>query len=59
MKVPFIDIIRYEAGFYEEVMGKTAELVKKGFFVGGPIVAEFEKNLKIYTDTKFALGCAN
>ncbi len=59
MNVPFIDIIRYEAGFYEEVVTKTAELIKKGFFVGGPIVSEFEKNLKSYTDTKFALGCAN
>jgi UDP-2-acetamido-2-deoxy-ribo-hexuluronate aminotransferase len=59
MKVPFIDIIRFENGFYEKVSAQTAELIKKGYFVGGPIVGEFEKNLKNYTKTKFALGCAN
>lgn len=59
MKVPFIDILRYENGFYETMTEKTAALLKNGHFVGGPVVGEFESSLKDYTDTKFALGCAN
>src|SRR4051812_45833029 len=59
MKVPFIDILRYENGFYETVTNKTAELIKNGHFVGGPIVGQFENAIKDYTKTNFALGCAN
>lgn len=59
MKVPFIDIIRYENGFLETVQAQTAELLKKGFFVGGPIIAEFEKNLLAWSGAQYGLGCAN
>ncbi len=59
MKVPFIDILRYEKNFYETVSEKTVALLKNGHFVGGPIVGEFEASLKSYTKTEFALGCAN
>ena len=59
MKVPFIDILRFEKNFLETVTEKTAALLKNGHFVGGPIVGEFEGSLKSYTKTEFALGCAN
>lgn len=59
MKVPFIDILRYEPGFYETVTQKTNELIKNGHFVGGPVVGQFESALKAYTHTTHALGCAN
>lgn len=59
MKIPFIDILRYEKNFCETVTEKTAALLKNGHFVGGPVIAEFEKSLKDYTQTQFALGCAN
>lgn len=59
MKVPFIDILRYEPGFYETVTQKTNELIKNGHFVGGPVVGQFESALKTYTHTAHALGCAN
>ncbi|MCM2351111.1 MAG: aminotransferase class I/II-fold pyridoxal phosphate-dependent enzyme [Bacteriovoracaceae bacterium] len=59
MKVNFIDILRYEPNFYEKVTARTAELLKNGHFVGGPVVAEFETAIKDYTQTAFTLGCAN
>lgn len=59
MKVPFIDILRYEKNFLETVQEKTMALLKNGHFVGGPVVGEFESSLKSYTKTEFALGCAN
>jgi len=59
MKVPFIDILRYEPNFYNTVTEQTAALIKNGHFVGGPIVAQFEKSLTDYTKSSFAIGCAN
>lgn len=59
MKVPFIDILRYEPGYYETVTAKAAELIKNGHFVGGPVVGQFETAIKDYTQSSFALGCAN
>ena len=59
MKVPFIDILRFENNFFETVTTKTTELIKNGHFVGGPIVGQFEAAIKDYTKTAFALGCAN
>lgn len=59
MKVPFIDIIRYEKNFLETVAEKTVALLKNGHFVGGPVIAEFDNAIKAYTKTEFAFGCAN
>lgn len=59
MKVPFIDILRYEKNFYETVSERTVNLLKNGHFVGGPVISEFENALKTYTKTEFAMGCAN
>jgi UDP-2-acetamido-2-deoxy-ribo-hexuluronate aminotransferase len=59
MKVPFIDILRFEKNFLETVTEKTAGLLKNGHFVGGPVVGEMEASLKKYTHTEHALGCAN
>lgn len=59
MKVPFIDILRYENGFYDSVTSKISHLIRDGHFVGGPVVSEFENAIKDYTQSHFALGCAN
>lgn len=59
MKVPFIDILRFEPGFYETVTQKTAELIKNGHFAGGPVIGQFESALKDWTNSAHALGCAN
>jgi len=59
MKIPFIDILRYEKNFCETVTEKTAALLKNGHFIGGPVIAEFDNSIKAYTQTQFALGCAN
>jgi UDP-2-acetamido-2-deoxy-ribo-hexuluronate aminotransferase len=59
MKVPFIDITRYEDGFLSSVTEKTAQLLSNGHFVGGPVVAQVEEDLSLYTKSKFTIGCAN
>lgn len=57
--VPFITLNRFEPGFKEEFLKGVADLVEKTQFVGGPIVAEMEGNLAKYTESKYAIGCAN
>lgn len=59
MKIPFIDILRFEKNFCETVSARAVELIKNGHFVGGPVVGQFETALKDYTQTSFAMGCAN
>lgn len=59
MKIPFIDILRFENNFLETVTNKTAELLRNGYFVGGPVVGQFESAIKNYTETAYSLGCAN
>src|SRR5882757_7870661 len=59
VKVPFIDILRYEAGFSEAVVAKAAELIKNGHFAGGPAIGQFEQAIRDRTQSAHALGCAN
>lgn len=58
-QVPFITLNRFEPGFRDEFLAGVASLFDKTQFVGGPIVAELEKNLATYTESKHAIGCAN
>lgn len=58
-KVPFIDITRYEENFLEKVTNSTSELLRLGRFVGGEAVSQFEKDIQLYTQSSFAVGCAN
>lgn len=59
MKVPFIDILRYEPGFYDAVVAKAAELIRNGHFAGGPAIGQFELAIRDRTQSAHALGCAN
>jgi UDP-2-acetamido-2-deoxy-ribo-hexuluronate aminotransferase len=58
-KVPFIDIVRYEKGFLETLLPQIETLLRKGYFSGGPSVGECEAVLKKYSQSSFAIGCAN
>jgi len=43
----------------EEIDTAMAEVVESCYFVGGPIIKEFEKNLAEYLDVKHVIACAN
>jgi UDP-2-acetamido-2-deoxy-ribo-hexuluronate aminotransferase len=58
-QVPFITLNRFENGFKENFLSGVATLFEKTQFVGGPIVGEMEADLAKFTETKFAIGCAN
>ena len=43
----------------EEVDTAISEVIESCYFVGGPIIKEFEKNLAEYLDVKHVIACAN
>ncbi len=59
MGVPFIDIKRFEEGFLDEWKEKVAALSLNAQFIGGAEVANLEKSLSEYTETKYTVACAN
>lgn len=59
MKVPFIDIARYEAGFQQRWLDKVATMSAAAQFVGGSEVSILEDRLKSVLDVQHAVGCAN
>ena len=58
-RVPLLDIPRGNAADHDEIMATVEEIVKSGWFVGGPHVAELESQVKEVTGTAHAIGCAS
>lgn len=59
MKVQFIDIARYEAGFQARWIDKVAAMSASAQFIGGAEVSVLEDRLKSATGVQHAVGCAN
>ena len=58
-RVPLLDIPRGNAADHDEIMATVEEIVKSGWFVGGPHVAELESQVKEVTGAAHAIGCAS
>lgn len=59
MKVPFIDIARYEAGFQPQWLEKVTSMSAGAQFIGGAEVGTLEDRLKSVLGVRHAVGCAN
>lgn len=59
MKVPFIDITRFEAGFKQRWLDKVDAMSSAAQFIGGAEVATLEKRLAETLGVSHAIGCAN
>lgn len=59
MKVPFIDITRYETGFQSQWIDKVSTMSAASQFIGGSEVSTLEDRLKSVLDVRYAVGCAN
>ena len=59
MKVPFIDLKRFEDGFLEAVNAKLSSMVMEAQFIGGPEVSRLEERLQDALDVRHAVTCAN
>ena len=57
--VPFIDLKRVEPGFVEGFLSKVSTYIENTQFVGGPEVAQLEKNLSQVTGAAHTIPCAN
>ncbi|NIJ19291.1 dTDP-4-amino-4,6-dideoxygalactose transaminase [Sphingomonas naasensis] len=59
MKVPFIDISRWEPGFQQRWTEKVGAMSGAAQFIGGPEVAALEARLCETLGVGYAIGCAN
>lgn len=59
MKVPFIDLLRFEPGFLSEWQDKVQLISKSAAFIGGAEVFQLEESLKTIAGVKHAITCAN
>lgn len=59
MKVPFIDIKRYEEGFLDALGAKLAAMSKGAEFIGGAEVTKLEVRLRDILSVSSAVTCAN
>jgi len=57
--VGFVDLPAQYADVEEEIVAAIADLVHRGVFVGGPVVADFEARLADYVGVRFAVGCSD
>ena len=58
-RVPLLDISKGNAADHEEIMAALEEVVKSGWFVGGPNLARFEEQVCEVTGAKHSIGCAS
>lgn len=56
MKVPFADT---KSAVTPELLEKINEVARSGYFVGGPVVAEFEKAFADYCGSRHCIGVGN
>lgn len=59
MKVPFIDIARFEPGFKQRWLEKVDVMTGGAQFIGGPEVATLERRLCEVLGVAHAVSCAN
>ena len=59
MKVPFYDSTREYSNHKEEFDKAISDVIKSGAFILGKPVADFEEQVKKYTNAKYAIGVAN
>lgn len=59
MKVPFYGHTLQYNNIKEEIDANMQEVIQSGSFVGGPVLARFEKQAKEYFGTEYAIGVGN
>jgi dTDP-4-amino-4,6-dideoxygalactose transaminase len=59
MKIPFVDLQMMHQPHHDAMMAAIEEVVRKGNFVLGNQVEEFEQAFAAYSETKYAVGVDN
>jgi dTDP-4-amino-4,6-dideoxygalactose transaminase len=59
LRVPFLDLSAYHAGFLSEFTSAIREVIESSAFAGGPFVERFEQEFADYCGSKYAIGVGN
>ena len=59
MKINFIDLQAQYQEYKAEIDKEVSEVFESAGFIGGPKLANFEKNIAAYTGVKHAIGCSS
>lgn len=59
MKVPFLDLSRFDEGLQQELKTAFARMLEKGVFSGGEQVSLFSEQVKSKLGSKFTIPCSN
>ena len=59
MKIDFNNIYNQDKILFPKIIKNLKKIIKKGNFILGNEVKNFEKNLSKYTKTKYCVGCGN
>jgi len=59
MQVPLLDLKAQYATIRDEVLAAVSEVLESQRCIGGPKVAELEKNIAVVSDCKYAVGASS
>ena len=59
MQIPILDLKAQYTAIEDEVIQAISEVCRSQSFALGPAVAEFEKNIAAYCDSKYAIGVSS
>ncbi len=59
MRYPFLDLATVNAPYIDAINQATRGVVESGYYIGGPVVAQFEQMLAQATGAAFAVGTSN
>lgn len=59
MKINFIDLQAQYNTYKEQIDKEVLEVMSSAAFIGGEKLANFEKNLSLYTGAKHSIGCSS
>ncbi|MFA5712789.1 MAG: DegT/DnrJ/EryC1/StrS family aminotransferase [Bacteroidales bacterium] len=59
MKIPILDLKSQYLKIKNEIDTSIQKVIDSAYFINGPAVQLFEKNLASYLDSKYVIGCAN
>ncbi|MDX9813068.1 MAG: DegT/DnrJ/EryC1/StrS family aminotransferase [Sulfurimonadaceae bacterium] len=59
MRINFIDLKAQYSAYKDEIDKEVLEVLSSSVFIGGEKLAEFEKNLSLYTGAKHSIGCSS
>ena len=59
MKIDFNNIYNQDKTLFPQIIKNLKKIIKKGNFILGNEVENFEKNFSKYTKTKYCVGCGN